>query len=96
MEEKESILIVDDEEQVLKLLKRLLEMNGYNCTTAIDTTEARQCIESLHFDLILCDVNMPGESGMDFTRYVLAEYSDTAVVMVTAEDIRRLRRPPWN
>ena len=39
--------------------------------------------------LVLSDVNMPGESGIDFTREVLAQYPDTAVVMVTGMDDRR-------
>jgi len=39
-----------------------------------------------NFELILCDVAMPGESGIDFIRYVADEYPDTATMMVTAVD----------
>jgi len=80
------ILVVDDEEPIRRLLNSLLDMKGYQCTSASNAAEARNCIRDQNFDLILCDLNMPGESGMDFIRYTLAEYPETAVVMVTAID----------
>ncbi len=80
------ILVVDDEEPIRRLLSRLLDMKGYKCTLASNAAEARNCIRDQNFDLILCDLNMPGEPGMDFIRYTLAEYQETAVVMVTAID----------
>jgi len=80
------ILVVDDEEPIRRLLSRLLDMKGYQCTLASNAAEARNCIRDQNFDLILCDLNMPGEPGMDFIRYTLAEYQETAVVMVTAID----------
>ena len=86
MDEKKNILVVDDEEQILMLLKDLLEENSYECTLAVNAAEARKAMNDHNFELVLCDVNMPGESGMDFTRYVLAEYADTAVLMVTGAD----------
>ena len=86
MEEKKNILVVDDDEQVLKLLKTLLEASNYGCTLAISAEEAREAMKDQNFEVVLCDVNMPGESGMDFARYALAEYVDTAVLMVTGED----------
>jgi len=53
---------------------------------AADAAEARTFLKNRNFDLILCDVNMPGESGIDFIRYVLSEYPKTAAIMVTAVD----------
>lgn len=81
-----NILIVDDEEQIRNLLGRYLEMNGHDCTIAANAGEAREIIQKRVFELILCDVNMPGESGIDFIRYALGRYPDTAAVMVTALD----------
>jgi response regulator RpfG family c-di-GMP phosphodiesterase len=80
------ILIVDDEEPIRRLLSKLLGSDGYHCTLAADAAQARMHIMQETFELILCDLNMPGESGMDFTRYVLANYPDTAVVILTAMD----------
>jgi len=79
-------MIVDDEEQIRRLLGRLLKMNGDTCTLAADAAEARNLMKEQDFDLILCDVNMPGESGIDFIRYSLSEYPDTAVIMITGID----------
>jgi len=84
----ERILVVDDEEQIRSLLARLLEAQGYECSTAAGPGEARRLLPAGGYALILSDVNMPDESGLDFAREVLADYPDTAVVMVTGADDR--------
>lgn len=80
------ILIVDDEAPIRTMLGRLLEGYGYACTLAADAVEARTRLRERPFALILCDVNMPGESGLDLVTHVLASYQDTAAVMVTGLD----------
>jgi len=82
----ESILIVDDEVAIQRMLGRLLEQYGYSCTLASDAKQGRERLEEKEFALVLCDVNMPGESGIEFIKYVLSEYPLTAVVMVTGLD----------
>lgn len=81
-----SILIVEDEDATRRLLGRLLEGYGYTCTLAGNAQEARQRLSEREFALILCDVNMPGESGLDLVRQILQEYPQTAAVMVTGLD----------
>jgi putative nucleotidyltransferase with HDIG domain len=83
---KPRIMIVDDEEPIRQLLGRILKKDGNTCTLAADAKEARTFMKDQKFDLILCDVTMPGESGIDFIRYVLSEYPETAAIMVTAVD----------
>lgn len=83
---REKILIVDDEAPVRSVLKKTLERNGYNCTLATDASEARRCLEKQGFDLALCDIRMPGESGLDLIRYVVQQFPDTAIIMVTGID----------
>jgi diguanylate cyclase (GGDEF)-like protein len=81
------ILVVEDEPAVSRLLVRLLELHGYDCVAAEDAARARERLEEPPgFALMLCDVSMPGESGLDLTRDTLADHRDTAVVMVTALD----------
>jgi putative two-component system response regulator len=82
------ILIVDDEDQIRTLLARLLGAHGYECVTAESAAAGRRLLKELPIALVLSDVNMPGESGIDFTREVLAHFPDTAVVMVTGLDDR--------
>ena len=82
----EQILIVDDEAPIQRMLGRLLEQYGYVCTLASNAKEARLCLGEKEFALILCDVNMPGESGLDLVKHVLSEYPHTAAVMVTGLD----------
>ncbi len=84
--ENKSILIIDDEEPIRKLLAALLERHGYPCSLAGDAREARQRLQDQEFALALCDVNMPGESGMDLIRHILEAGSTTAVIMVTGLD----------
>jgi len=80
------ILIVDDEESIRNMLLRLLKMTGYSCIAASDSTEARAILSKQDFELVLCDMNMPGESGMDLIKFISAAYPDTAIIMVTGHD----------
>jgi response regulator RpfG family c-di-GMP phosphodiesterase len=81
-----NILIVDDEEQMCRMLGRILTTHGYTCSLAANGIEARQHLTEQTFDLALCDVTMPGESGIDLARHITAHYEDTAIIMVTAVD----------
>jgi len=87
-----SILVLDDEEYVRNLVSQILSINGYACMLAGDAVEAREHLSKQSFDLVLCDVNLPGESGIDFIRYARAEYPDTAVVMVSGVDDPEMAR----
>jgi putative two-component system response regulator len=84
----ERILIVDDEGPIRTLLARLLGVHGFDCLTAESAAEARGLLASERIALILSDVNMPGESGLDFAREVSADYPEIAIVMVTGLDDR--------
>lgn len=82
----EKVLIIDDEEHIRELLNEMLKMNGFSCTKAANASEARQILKQENFELVICDINMPGESGLDFIQYVTGEYKDTATVMISALD----------
>lgn len=80
------ILIVDDEEPIRDLLKQILNKSDYHCTLAANAAEARKLVNEQHFELILSDIVMPGESGLDFLQHVLAKHPDTAAIIVSVMD----------
>src|SRR6202030_335823 len=61
------LLVVDDDARLRELLRRYLSENGFRVTVAADAEEARANLASFAFDLIVLDVMMPGESGLDLT-----------------------------
>jgi len=82
-EDAPHILIVDDDRRIRELLKRYLSDSGYRVTAAEHTAEARARLAGMAFDLIVMDVMMPGESGLDLTRD-LRRTSNVPILMLTA------------
>lgn len=78
-----NILILDDDQPIRKLIKQIFQREGYGCFLAAHAAEARDLLKNNQFDLILCDISMPGESGLDFIRYCSPKYPETAIVMMT-------------
>jgi two-component system, OmpR family, phosphate regulon response regulator OmpR len=62
------VLLVDDDQKIRDLLARFLNENGFRVTPAADAAAARAALRGLSFDIILLDVMMPGESGLDLAR----------------------------
>jgi two-component system, OmpR family, phosphate regulon response regulator OmpR len=67
------LLVVDDDARLRELLRRYLSDNGFRVTVAARASEARASLASFAFDLIVLDVMMPGESGLDLTRELRGE-----------------------
>ncbi|PKQ05004.1 MAG: DNA-binding response regulator [Alphaproteobacteria bacterium HGW-Alphaproteobacteria-12] len=77
------ILVVDDDRRIRELLKRYLSDNGYRVTTAEHAADARSQLTGMSFDLMVLDVMMPGESGLDLTRD-LRRTSTVPILVLTA------------
>jgi putative two-component system response regulator len=84
-----SILVVEDDAQVRGLMRSLVEERGDRCLAAADLTAARQILADEEVELVLCDVELRGESGLDLVRWLQIEHPSVAVVMVTAVDDAR-------
>ncbi|MFC7333383.1 response regulator [Rhodocista pekingensis] len=82
-EETPHILVVDDDTRLREALKRYLSQHGFLVTTAADAAEARARLEGLCFDLIVLDVMMPGENGLDLTRS-LRRTGGVPILLLTA------------
>lgn len=78
------ILIVDDDEPIRSLLTRYLSQNGFRVTPAADAAIARAAMKGLQFDLVILDVMMPGENGLDLARFLKSEF-DVPICMLTAQ-----------
>lgn len=77
------ILVVDDDTRLRTLLQKFLADSGYRVTAAASAQEARAKLAAIDFDLLVVDVMMPGESGLDFTATVRAT-SDVPILLLTA------------
>ncbi|MBZ5753176.1 MULTISPECIES: response regulator transcription factor [Metabacillus] len=82
---KESILIVEDEEKILRLLEIELEYEGYEIGKAMDGIDALELYHSRSWDLILLDVMLPGLSGIELLRRIRAKEAITPVILLTAK-----------
>jgi DNA-binding NarL/FixJ family response regulator len=81
-----TILVVDDDPSVRSFLKTILQRQGYGCVEAPNASEARLWLERHECDLMLCDIQMPGESGLELVRHMKTAHPDMAVIMVTVID----------
>ena len=77
------ILVVDDDDRLRELLRKYLSDNGFIVISATDAQNARAKLASLAFDLIVLDLMMPGESGLEFAAD-LRTTSDVPILMLTA------------
>ena len=77
------ILVVDDDKRLRELLRRYLVANGFRVTTATDAANARATLKGMEFDLIVLDVMMPGESGLELTRALRTE-GGVPILLLTA------------
>ena len=80
---KETILIVDDEKDIRRLLHQSLKGEGYCCKEAGSADQALDKMQAEPAGLVLLDIRMCGKSGMELLPEIKERYPDTAVIMVT-------------
>lgn len=78
------ILVVDDDARLRALLQRFLAEQGHRVAVAADAAEARAALAAMAFDILVVDVMMPGESGLDLVESLRRARDDTPVLMLTA------------
>jgi putative two-component system response regulator len=84
IEKQATILIVDDEETIRRLLEQKLSSQGYHCYKAGNADQALEKLRHQVIDLVILDIKMPGRSGVQVLPEIRASYPDTAVIMATA------------
>lgn len=80
---KNSVLIIDDEEDILSTCKTVLEDEDYNVETAKDYNEAVKIFESKKIDLVFLDVWLPNTDGLDILSNIKEKYPDTTIIMMS-------------
>ena len=80
---KERILIVDDDPNILELLRRHLRARGYEVATTPDVGEATRVLAKISADLVIIALKMPKRNGPDLTNYVRKSFIHTEVIIVT-------------
>jgi len=82
--ESARILVVDDSLSIVNSLSKILEISGYQTEVAYNGSDALRKIQSDNYDLIICDIEMPGITGLDFLERVRNEYDrDLDVILMT-------------
>ncbi len=77
------LLVVDDDREIRDLLARFLERQQFRVTTARDAREARRAWPNGHYQLVVLDLMLPGETGLDLCRWLRLQ-SDVPIIMLTA------------
>ena len=78
------VLIVDDEEQLRKLLSRVITLEGFTVLEANTLRTANQVLAKKVVDVVLCDVRLPDGSGVDFIKEVKKKIPSSEIILLTA------------
>ncbi|HXE57500.1 MAG TPA: response regulator [Gemmatimonadales bacterium] len=82
--ERPLVLVADDEDSIRLALQRFLERQGYRIAVACDGVEALALVRDVRPEALVCDIRMPGMTGIELVPLALAADPDLAIVMLTA------------
>jgi DNA-binding response OmpR family regulator len=82
-DKRNSLLVVDDERDVRETLREYFELNGFDVHAAADGSSMRSVMKQRDIDIVLMDVNLPGEDGLSLTRELRSAHN-VGIIMVTA------------
>lgn len=85
-----TILIVDDERDLVDAYVRLLERAGHRCFGAFDAGEAIQLIDAESPDLVITDLSLPDTSGIEVVRHIRSKSKDTPVIVMSGHNTPEL------
>ena len=77
------LLVLDDEEDISRLISEFFEAKGYEVTTAAGAAEAMRLAVDEVFDLCVFDVNLAGESGLELLRYFKSNFPNLPIIIYT-------------
>lgn len=80
-----TVLVVDDESQIRELLIRWISSEGYQVREAATAEAALDDMQTASADIVLCDVQMPGQGGLWLTGQLRSRFPETAIVLATSD-----------
>jgi two-component system cell cycle response regulator len=83
MDEKNSVIVVDDDETLLTMLKETFSSHGYRCETAPSAEAALESMTKTSFDLMLTDISLPGLKGLELTQHAKKLNPNMAIIIMT-------------
>ena len=80
-----NILIVEDEESIRRVLKKVLleENNSYEILEAVDGVDALEIVKKNKLDLLLCDIKMPKKDGIEVLKFLIQDFPEIPVIMIS-------------
>ena len=81
--EKKRILVVDDSQNTLELIRRVLSLKGYQVITGSSVVNAISILEQMTIDLVITDLKMPNINGIELVRHVKENYKNTGILVIT-------------
>ncbi|MEF3354112.1 response regulator transcription factor [Paenibacillus sp. GYB006] len=87
-----TILVVEDDQNIRKLMCAVLKQNGFNTYWAEDGIQALDVMEKQHIDLVVLDLMMPNMDGYELTKQIRLSWRDLPILMVTAKQEREDKR----
>jgi DNA-binding response OmpR family regulator len=80
---RRQILVVDDEPNILSILKEFMELERYKVTTALNAEEGLSLLRQQNFHAVVTDLMLPGMNGLEFMERVKKRYGHIPVVLIT-------------
>lgn len=96
---RENILIVDDDPIICKLLKHIFDTNDYQTVTSKNYAELKSNLDSFHFDLIILDLNVGKDCGLEMSRYIRQQsvhHRDIPIIFITASGQEKDENACWD
>ncbi len=84
---KKKVLVIDDEKVIRDLAEEIIGMFGYVCETAVDGNDGLKKVEEFQPDLVICDLYMPGISGIQVLETVKRNNPQTIVLLSTGMEL---------
>ena len=79
-----TILVVEDDESLRRVMQMQLEKAGHKTTVAGDVPQALEILQQERQDVVITDLNLPGASGLDLLKKIRTEYACTVTIIITA------------